>query len=191
MTRRYDMSRRSAQAARTREYIIAAAEKLLRSMRIEEVSLQAVAEEAGTTVQTVLRHMDSRDGCFAAVAEVVAARVEEQRGTSTYKTVEEAIAALIAHYEAEGTLILNLLAQERGGDAFVSAMLRAGRNYHREWVRRCLVPQSKRRSVTDIDALVLATDIYAWKLLRLDLGRSTRTTGRVMSRVVKGVLEAA
>ncbi len=190
MTRRYDMSRRSAQAVRTRESIISATEKLLRSTRIEEVSLQAIAEEAGTTMQTVLRHMESRDGCFVAVSEVVAARVEKQRGRSAYDSRDEAVADLVAHYEAEGRLMLNLLAQERKEDAFITAMLRKGRTYHREWVQRCLISQQGRRSVTDIDALVLATDIYAWKLLRLDLGRSARSVVAVMSRVVNSILEA-
>ena len=87
-------------------------------------------------------------------------------------------------------IMLNLLAQERKEDAFITAMLRKGRTYHREWVQRCLISQQDRRSVTDIDALVLATDIYAWKLLRLDLGRSARSVVVVMSRVVNSILEA-
>ena len=45
-----------------------------------------------------------------------------------------------------------------------------GRAMHRQWVRESLTP-----SVADealLDLLVVATDVYTWKLLRLDLGLS-------------------
>ncbi|MDT8322902.1 MAG: TetR family transcriptional regulator [Bacteroidota bacterium] len=191
MTRRYDMARRSQQAAQTRENIIAATEALLRTRRIDEVTLQAIAEEAATTVQTVLRHMESRDGCFTAVVQVVTTRVATQRGRSAYCSVEDAIADLTDHYEAEGPLILNLLAQEQSGDAFVTDLMKRGRRFHRDWVRRCITGKPDVQTQSDIDALVLATDIYAWKLLRLDLGRSRTKVREVMSRIVKGVLDNA
>jgi AcrR family transcriptional regulator len=191
MTRRYDMARRSQQAAQTRENIIAATEALLVTRRIEEVTLQAIAEEAATTVQTVLRHMKSRDGCFTAVVQVVTARVATQRGKSAYDCVEDAIADLTDHYEAEGTLILNLLAQEQSGDAFVTGLMKKGRKFHRDWVRRCITGKHDGLTQSDIDALVLATDIYAWKLLRRDLGRNRTKVREVMSRIVKGVLDNA
>jgi len=191
MTRRYDNSRRAQQAAQTREDILAATERLLASRRLEDITLRAIAEEAGTTVQTVLRHMESRDGCFSAVAREVATRVREQRGNAAYDSIEAAIADLTDHYEAEGRLILNLLAQERDGNAFVAEMMRKGRAFHRRWVRRCFARDISRGDTAEIDALVVATDIYAWKLLRLDLGRSARATRRVMSGMVTRILEAA
>lgn len=191
MTRRYDNSRRSQQAAQTREDILAATELLLASRRLDEVTLDAIAREAGTTVQTVLRHLESRDGCFSAVARKVAARVREQRGTVEYDSIEAAIADLTDHYEAEGRLILNLLAQEQDGDVFVAEMMRRGRAFHRRWVRRCFARHFRCGVTADVDALVVATDIYAWKLLRLDLGRSARATRRVMSGMVTRILETA
>jgi len=191
MSRRYDNSRRAQQAAQTREDILAATERLLASRRLEDITLRVIAEEAGTTVQTVLRHMESRDGCFSAVAREVAARVREQRGNAAYDSIEAAIADLTDHYEAEGRLILNLLAQERDGNAFVAEMMRKGRAFHRRWVRRCFARGISRGDTAEIDALVVATDIYAWKLLRLDLGRSARATRRVMSDMVTRILEAA
>ena len=191
MTRRYDNSRRAQQAAQTREDILIATERLLASRRLEDITLRAIAEEAGTTVQTVLRHMESRDGCFSAVAREVAARVREQRGNVEYDSIEAAIADLTDHYEPEGRLILNLLAQERDGNAFVAEMMRKGRAFHRRWVRRCFARDISRGDTAEIDALVVATDIYAWKLLRLDLGRSAHATRRVMSDMVTRILEAA
>lgn len=185
------MSRRSKQAAETRESILVATEGLLASRLISEITLEAIAEGAGTTVQTVLRHMESRDGCFNAVAQRVAARVQKQRGNFAYDSIEAAVDDLIAHYEAEGRLILNLLAQERDGDVFVAQMMRRGREFHRRWARRCFARHLFRSDTATIDALVVATDIYAWKLLRLDLGRSVRAVQRVMSVMVRNILEAA
>jgi len=133
--------------------------------------------------------MDSRDGCIEAVIEVVSARVEEQRGNSAYDDVEAAIADLARHYEAEGALVLNLLAQEHRSGALVSGLMKKGRAYHRKWVKRCFAVHLQGRGNADVDALVLATDIYAWKLLRLDLGRSRKAAAKIISRIVKKILD--
>jgi AcrR family transcriptional regulator len=191
VTRTYDMTNRARQAAETTERIVAAAERLLAARPVDEVTLQAIADGAGVTVQTVLRHMGSRDGCFEAVARRVAARVEDQRGGVRPGDVEAAVAALLEHYEADGRLILNLLAQEGGGDPFALRTAEKGRSYHRAWVERSFAPALARADREAIDALVAATDLYVWKLLRLDLGRSVAETRSVLVRLVRAALEAA
>ena len=80
MPRAYDNTKRARAAGRTTERIVAATEALLAGGPIGDVTLQAIAAGAGVTVQTVLRHMGSRDGCVRAVAERVRARVDAQRG---------------------------------------------------------------------------------------------------------------
>jgi AcrR family transcriptional regulator len=188
MTRTYDMTNRSRSASRTTEHILAATEQLLASRPIDEVTLLAIAAGSGVTVQTVLRHMGSRDGCFRAVAERVQQRVQHQREAAAPGDVPGAIAALMAHYEAEGSLVLNLLAQE-SRDAFAADAASRGRTYHRAWVDRCLGPRAPDRTDPTLDALVAATDLYVWKLLRLDLGRSAERTHAVVTRLVTAVLE--
>ncbi len=191
MPRTYDNTKRARDAARTTERIVAATEALLAVGAIGDVTLQAIAAGAEVTVQTVLRHMGSRDGCFAAVGERIGARVEAQRGGTEPGDVEAAIAALIAHYEADGRLVLNLLAQEGGGEAVPREAAEAGRAYHRAWVVRCFGLRNQRPDAEVVDALVAATDLYVWKLLRLDLGRSTEATEAVIARLVRSVLEAS
>lgn len=191
MTRTYDMSRRSQKAAQTTQNIIAATERLLTEKSLEEISLKTIAQESEVTVQTVLRHMESRDGCLHAVAERVSVRVEKQRGASEPGNIFEAIEKLIEHYEEEGKLILNLLAQEHSGDSFVSNLTKEGRAYHRNWVERCFGPHLSENSSEVIDGIVAATDIYTWKLLRLDLGRSRDTTKKVIINMVKKILEVS
>ena len=190
MPRAYDNSKRARDAARTTERIVAATEDLLAGGPIGDVTLQAIAAGAEVTVQTVLRHMGSRDGCFAAVGERIGARVAAQRGGTEPGDVDAAIAALIAHYEAEGRLVLNLLAQEGGGEAIPREAAEAGRAYHRAWVVRCFGPWNQGPDPEVVDALVAATDLYVWKLLRLDLGRSAEATEHVVARLVRSVLEA-
>ena len=190
MTRSYDMTNRAKQAAVTTERIVAAAERLLATRPVDEVTLQAIAEGAGVTVQTVLRHMGSRDGCFEAVGRRLQERVERQRGQSAPGDVDAAIDDLLAHYEADGRLVLNLLGQEGGGDPIAVRAAEEGRGYHRAWVERCFGPALARPDAQAIDALVAATDIYVWKLLRLDLGRSAADTRSVVRRLVRAALEA-
>jgi hypothetical protein len=69
--------------------------------------------------------------------------------------------------------------------------MKKGRAYHRRWVKRRFACYLHRPTVADIDALVLATDIYAWKLLRLDLGRSPNAARKVLSGIVKKILEVS
>ena len=190
MPRAYDNTKRARAAAQTTERIAAATEALLADGPIADVTLQAIANESGVTVQTVLRHMGSRDGCVRAVAERVRARVDAQRGGGYAGDVGAAVAALVDHYEAEGRLVLNLLAQEASGDPVPRRASLEGRAYHRGWVERCFGPWSGEPDPERIDALVAATDLYVWKLLRLDLGRSRGATERVVARLVRSVLEA-
>lgn len=191
MARAYDMTRRARRAAETTERIVAATEALLTTGRVDDVTLQAIAAGAGVTVQTVLRHMGSRDGCLAAVRERVAARVEAQRGDTPPGDVDAAIARLVDHYETEGRLVLNLLAQEGGGDPTAQEAVATGRAYHRAWVERCFGPLLRAPTPEAVDALVAATDLYVWKLLRLDLDRSVAATRRVITRLVRAALESS
>ena len=187
VARSYDMTNRSLASAQTRDRIVSTTERLIGQRPIGDVTLQAIAEGAGVSVQTVLRHFGSRDGCLAALAERVRGRVAEQRGELPTGDVPTAITALVAHYEAEGPLILRLLGQETG-DAWAAAFVGYGRDYHRDWVRRFLSCDPGDDGTT-IDALVAATDLSVWRLLRLDLGRTPAQVGAAMLLLVNGVRE--
>lgn len=190
MARTYDMSKRSKQASETRQNIIDAAEKLLTEKSLTDINLNAIATEAGITVQTVLRHMGSREGCLEAVAENVGKRIEDQRGNPNPKDISSSISELIEHYEAEGKLVLNLLAQEHSGDTFAAENTQKGREFHRNWVRQCFDSYSNDLNQDLEDAFVAATDIYIWKLLRLDLQRSSESVKIIITKMVKSLLEA-
>ena len=190
MIRTYDMTNRAAHASRTAERITARTEEMLATIPVDEITLQSIAAGSDVSVQTVLRHMGSRDGCFRAVRERVAARIEAQLGHSEPGDVGAAVSELFAHYEAEGRLVLNLLTQENDDELIAREAVETGRAYHRAWVERCFGPLLTDPDEEVIDALVVTTDIYVWKLLRLDLGRSQDSAHAVITRMVRTLLEA-
>lgn len=190
MTRAYDNSRRTHAAAETNERILLATEALLNEVPLASVTLQAVADRAGVTVQTVLRKMGSREGCVFAAAERIAARIDAQRGSPPPGDVAAALDALLLHYETDGRLVLNLLSQE-SSHPFAREAVRRGRAQHRAWVEHCFAPcHPAGLGEADVDALVVASDLYVWKLLRLDLGRSPEATRATMLGLVHLILEA-
>jgi hypothetical protein len=78
-----------------------------------------------------------------------------------------------------------MLAQE-SSDELVHRLTENGRHMHREWVRSTFA------SVVDgredlLDLLVVATDVYTWKLLRRDRGHSRATTEERMKALVRAV----
>jgi hypothetical protein len=85
-------------------------------------------------------------------------------------------------------LILNLLSQEHTNELAARAA-REGRDYHRAWVLRCFGPMLEPADTTAVDALVAATDLYVWKLLRLDLGRSAEETTAAILRMVRSIAD--
>src|SRR6056297_2820057 len=191
MARTYDMSKRAQNAARTTDNIITATEKLLAEKSLEEISLNEIAKEANVAVQTVLRHMNSRDGCLQAVAEKVYTRVKKQREIYKPGNIADAVENLIEQYEREGKLVLNILAQEQSTDSFASELTTIGRNYHRNWVEECFSPYLSGSGPEVIDCLVVVTDIYTWKLLRLDLGRTRNATKNAVLKMVNDIKEAS
>ena len=63
-----------------------------------------------------------------------------------------------------------------------------GKAMHRTWVRDAFAPATDDEAVLDL--LVVATDVYAWKLLRLDRGHSRAVTERRLHALVAAVLAA-
>jgi AcrR family transcriptional regulator len=189
MPRKYDNSKRIKTAKNTNARIIDSTEYLLANGPLEEITLTAIAKRAEVTVQTVLRHMGSRDGCLNAVAEQVSERIDSQRGHTKRGDVDAAISDIINHYESESNLILNLLEQANRGENFANRMTELGRIYHRNWVEHNFGVLVKSADEATIDALVAATDIYIYKLLRLDMGRSLKSTKAVIKHLIRGILE--
>jgi AcrR family transcriptional regulator len=171
-TRKYDMGARQHAKTATRDAILAAAIDTFMAQRSLAITLPAVADRADVTVKTVLRHFGSRDALIDAAWAQAYDDVMAER-TPPSGDPEAALRVLVSHYERRGEVVLAVLAEET--DPRAARMNDAGRLAHRGWVEEVfgagLPAQSDERSRL-VDVLVVATDVYAWKLLRLDRGLS-------------------
>ena len=190
-TRRpYRMTARAAAVGETREGILDAVVALHLSRLSADISLADIATEAGVSVQTVLRHFGTREGLLEAALQWASDDIEEERRADP-GDVAGAVRAVVRHYELRGDGVLLLLGQE-ASQAFAARITARGREVHRRWVADVFAPVLPRRSGRDqaLDLLVVATDVYTWKLLRRDRRLSVDRTCARMEALVRAVLAA-
>jgi AcrR family transcriptional regulator len=188
MKRSYTMGARAAAVEQTRRRIVVAMFELGSTRVLAEVSLDDVARTAGVSVQTVLRQFGSRAGLVEATIEHALDTVTEER-RAPVGDVGGALEVLLEHYERRGRTALLMLAQE-GVDEQVGRVARTGRRLHRAWVEDVFAPWLGGGPDGLADLLVVATDVYTWKLLRLDRGLSRAVTRQRMAALVEALLTA-
>lgn len=173
------MGARAKAAEATRERILEATEEVFDERRIDEVTLDAVAQRAGVAVQTVLRHFGSRDGLLMASLVHTGIKMGRHRDAAASTDVHDAVDLLVDHYDRFGDGILRLLGAEESHPALID-FTDSGRDYHREWCEETFAASlaglrgAKRQR--RIAQLVAVTDVYTWKLLRRDRGLSLPQT---------------
>jgi AcrR family transcriptional regulator len=183
-TRKYTMGARAQAVDATRRRIMDALITLAGERPFVEVTLDAIAERAGVSVQTVLRQFGSRDGLFAEAMDAAMVDAEDERRTPP-GDVAAAVRIVVDHYERRGRTALLMLAQEGYDDVARKATDR-GKAMHRDWVRDAFAPATDDEALLDL--LVVASDVYTWKLLRIDRGHSRSVTERRMHQLVDAVL---
>jgi AcrR family transcriptional regulator len=190
-SRPYTMRARAESAAATRERILEAATAAMRTRFRPDVRLADIAAAAGVSVQTVLRTFGSRAALLDAVAEVAVADVAGEFTDVTPGDVAGIVHAYFEHYEKAGDLVVRNITDE--SDPEVHEFVERGRAAHRSGIEtmfaahlRHLPPAARRRRV---DALVCCLDVYVWKLLRRDLGRSRRDVERTVETMIRSILE--
>ena len=178
------MGTRADAVEQTRRRIVDAVVALAGERPFREITLDAIAERAEVSVKTVLRQFGSRDGLFSVAMEVAMADAVAERRTAR-GDVAAAVRSVVDHYEHQGRTSLLMLAQE-DHDAVALKATEAGKAMHRGWVRDAFAPATDDEAVLDL--LVVATDVYTWKLLRIDRGHSRALTERRMRDLVDAVL---
>src|SRR5262249_4056980 len=96
------MSARAEAAERTVARIHEAAADLFRSRPFPEVTLQAIADAAGVTLQTVLRRFGSKEQLFISAANAQADTVMRRRAIDAGGDVKTIVRTLVASYEEMG-----------------------------------------------------------------------------------------
>ena len=189
MTRPYTMRARAASSEATRRRILQVVVALLNTRFRAEIRLEDVADSAEVSVQTVLNIFGSRLALLDLALEGLLVDMRSQRLRAEPGDTGSGMAALVDHYEQFGDLVIRNLAEQAD-----LQFIETGRIGHRRWVERQFAPQlegvepKRRRNI--VDALVCSCDVYTWKLLRRDMGRSSTDTVATMLMTVEALLHA-
>jgi AcrR family transcriptional regulator len=182
------MQARAEAAAATRGRILRAVLDLHVERFHDQITLEDVAGRAGVTVQTVLRHFGTRDRLVDAAAEEATNEVVAQRSTAPVGDVDGAVENLLDHYEEWGRTALRLLAQEERVPQ-LRVIADGGRAAHYAWVERTFGPFLAETSDPLLRPKLMAlTDVFTWKLLRLDLGLDRTGTASALAGMIRAVV---
>ncbi|HSV39469.1 MAG TPA: hypothetical protein VLI04_11990 [Nocardioidaceae bacterium] len=185
--RTYTMGARAQAVEETRLRIQEALFALGSVKMFPDISLDEVAREAGVSVQTVLRQYGSRAALIESNIEYAISRVTEER-SAPVGDIDAAVRVILDHYELRGDTAMLMLAQE-SSDPQVGTITQRGREMHRSWVEEVFAPYTSAASALT-DLLVVATDVYTWKLLRRDRGLSRAQTEQRIKQLVTAILAA-
>jgi len=181
------MVARAEAAAATRERMLATAWRHFSDGPYEEVRLSAIAADAGVTVQTLHSGFGTKDDLFVAAWRWFGTQEVTRRDAAPVGDVEVAVRLIYDSYELHGDAVLRLLAQEERIPA-VRQMADGGRAYHRGWVARTFAPvlagSSGAARERRLVALVVATDLLVWKLLRRDMSLGRAAAERIVAEMV-------
>jgi len=180
-------------SSETERQILEAAGEIIATEDFDSLSMRRVAAKANVSLSTVVRHFGTKDALLAAL--VAHGDEDDERDELRTKMepgdVAAAVRIVIGDYEEAGQQLMNMLSQEHRFPA-LSELLDIGRRGHRRWVRWAFAPQLAGRSragKTQLeDLLVVSTDVYTWKLLRIDRGLSVRATGAAMTELCEAVV---
>jgi AcrR family transcriptional regulator len=191
--RPYAQTARARATAETGRRIVEAFTDRLMTQWYDEITLDAIAADAGVTVQTLIRRFEGKEGLLGAAVKVIAAGINAKRALPA-GDVDAMVQSLFADYEQTGDPVIRLLALEDRHPA-IKAVTDIGRREHRQWVSQVLAgplaalgPASRQRA---IDALVIVTDVYAWKLLRRDMGRGLPAARATLKMLIHAAIADA
>lgn len=191
--RPYRQTARAAAAEANAGRVVEAFRERLTRLWFDEIRLEDVAQDAGVTVQTVIRRFGGKEGLLEAVVDVIAVEIAATRQAASGDP-RQAVRSVAKDYEVSGDLVLRVLAQEERYPA-LRRITDVGRRNHRAWVADVFAPWLKDLAAEParqrLDALVVATDLYVWKLIRRDMGRPVAELIDLMDRLVDAALSAS
>jgi AcrR family transcriptional regulator len=190
--RPYRQTARAASAEATKAGVLEAFRRRLEDDWFEDIRLEDVARDAGVTVQTVIRLFGGKDGLIDATMDRMADAINLSRG-SAEGDVSLLVKRIVEDYEQVGDLVMRLLAQEERYPA-IRKVTDFGRSEHRASLAKAFEaalsplpePEARRR----LDALVVATDLYVWKLIRRDMRRPVPELRTLMENMIQAALTA-
>jgi AcrR family transcriptional regulator len=189
--RSYRLGARADGIRLTRERILDAVADALTTRWYDELTFAELARAAGVSSPTLTNHFGDKHGLLAAYArERLSKEISEVRYSVDPGDIPGAVRVLLDDYEQSGDMIIRVLALEhRFPD--LTEVLAKGRAGHRRWVAHIFepyLPPRGRRREDAVTRLVVCTDVYAWQLLRRDLGQSRTATRNHLLATVEAVV---
>ena len=185
--RPYRMQARAEAVETTIRRILEEAIRLFTDNPYEDVSLDEIGRRSGVTKRTVLRRFGSKEQLFVRAMELAGSEIRRQRYEAPVGDVAGIVRNLVEGYERWGPNRLRMIAQEHRIPV-VREDVERGRRGHRESIRKAFAPMLEGLSGADrmrrVTGLVAITDVYTWKLLRLDLGLSRDDTERTLKELI-------
>lgn len=191
--RPYRLGKRAAAAQRTTDAIVDAALAFIPARSWEDLTIGEIADRAGVTERTVLRHFSTKDDVARACSARAIEQVRAQRRGAPGTSLDDAVTELVAHYEERGDTALWLLDHARRVPVLAEAAA-DGSAMHEDWVRgvfgepvRALgldAPERRQRMA----ALSAATDVHTWHILRRRSGLTRRDTEAALRTMCAALL---
>ena len=180
--RNYNMQQRAAKVAATEKRILEEAIGLWHEMGPEDITLEMIAERSGVSTRTLLRKYGSRDGLIRACILHDASSNRRTRLIGRAGDIRDLLHYLLEEYEEMGDAVMRTV-YAAGQHEIAGVILENGRSVHRKWCEDSFAPYLKdcngEEYETRLLAFIAATEIYLWKLLRRDLGKSREETFNV------------
>ena len=173
-SRTYTKVARAEAEQQTRAALIAAADEAFLSGPWEQVSLESIAQSAGVTKQTLLRHFGSKDGLLEQTLRLAIPEVEKQRLSAPTDDIPGAVDNLLDHYEQRGGRAMRSTNLDLGGP--LAELAQISRQFHYDWIDHAFgrwlapVPSAERARLRA--ALIAICDVQSWSILAHDLGLS-------------------
>jgi AcrR family transcriptional regulator len=141
----------------------------------------------------VIRRFGGKEGLLDAVYERMGREIMGRR-IAPKGDIAAGVKVVIEDYEKAGPMVIRALAQE---DRFaaIREVTDVGRKAHRNWLAELFseplatLPAARARML--LDALVVATDLYVWKLIRVDMRRPTAELQALMEAMIRDALRRA
>jgi len=186
--RPYVMKARAEAAAATKARILESTRALLVTHSFEQMTIDAIADGAKTTVRSVMRIFGSKEELFAQALHSLG---EFGITSIVSKDIDALLTVAYDFYEKVGDTVIRWL----GDESRLPAMhehLEIGRKHLRSWVSKAF---EERLNVFEgaarkeaLDGLIVAFDVYTWKLLRRDFGLSRRAAQASTRRMILGLI---
>ena len=180
-------------AALTAQRIIQAGLALFDEQWGDTITLEQIAERAGVTTQTLLRHFGSKERLADAVSQEAFRLSQQQLVEPPSGDLVTIAAGLVAYYDAGGKRMLRGLAQEQRYPELHS-IIDVARAAHKAWLERAF---ASFLDPLDTDALAHArllaqlttlTGVYTWHMLRVECALSSAEAAQALQEMLAALL---